>query len=265
MTYHLTVSDDASPLNNAMINFIAPRILVTSWCPCTGASSVAANVLTANIGGSLIEINTLGRRGQCNAMRMSLVDGDCMFMLREELVKSTKPVTVDLGAFELRHFLNHMESDNISLWFDYCVIVSDRTYDAQQGTIRIFDILKKLGFPQERIRILLNKADSLRRVESQYRVLFERKISDPGLPLNPMCALPMHDLFFALERSNMSHQQSLADKTIYSPLIRAATIAGDYAKQYRLTHKAIAQRLASSGIEKHLARAFHELGIPASM
>ena len=241
----------------------APRILVTGPRGGSGTSTVAANVLAAQLGGSLFVVDTT--HGRHYAADVARYHSEEIYELREDMMRCAEPVTVDLSGSAFAQFAEQMTCASISCSFDYCVLVADRSYQSQREIIRIYHAIRTLGMPNEGIKIVLNKALLNRQLHAQYANIFAYQLTHPDFPVSEHCVLPMHDLFRALDESAQTISQALADKTAYKPLIHDAVTAGDLGAQHRYIKKAMAQILASGGMENVIRRTFFELGILAHL
>jgi hypothetical protein len=183
--------------------------------------------------------------------------------MRLEMLRTSEPVVVDLGASDFTKFVQQMAAANMARTFTCVVIVSDTSRRGQGEAIGTYQTLCGLGMPNDRFRFVLNKAIIGRAIPLQYHVLFAFKRRNPDYPLNEKSYLPDHGLFRTLQESGQTFKEAIADNTDYAPLIARADLEGQVATAVTLSRKALAQAMALS-MEEYFERAYLELDIRAN-
>jgi hypothetical protein len=238
-------------------------ILVASQVGMTGKSTVSANVLHSRIGGRLFSVDSVNQDATQYGADVEPVYVDELHEMRLEMLRTSEPVVVDLGASDFTKFVQLMAAANIARTFTCVVIVSDTSRRGQEEAISTYQTLRGLGMPNDRFRFVLNKAIIGRAIPLQYHVLFTFKRRNPDFPLNEKCYLPDHGLFRTLQESGQTFKEAIADHTDYDPLITRANLEGDLATAVTLSRKALAQAMAVS-MEEYFERAYLELDLPAN-
>ncbi|WP_090812074.1 hypothetical protein [Paraburkholderia tuberum] len=238
-------------------------ILVTGQVGMTGKSTVSANVLHPRLGGRLFSVDSVNQDAKQYGAEVEAIFAADLHEMRVEMLRTSEPIVVDLGASDFTTFVQQMAAANMARPFNYVVIVTDTSRRGQEEAIGTYETLCRLGMPTDRFRFVLNKATigaRDRAIHQQFPVLFAYKRANPNFPLNENCYLPDHGLFRALHESGQTFKEALNDRTGYDPLITTADLEGDDATAITLSRKALAQALAAS-MEEYFEHAYKELDI----
>lgn len=191
-------------------------ILVANKSGNVGKSTLTNHMLVPRIpNAKVINVESINNSGESTGEKLSAHEFQKIFDI---IFSSEGNVIVDVGSSNIEMFLDTLtvEYEGAINFFDYIIIpiVSDEKQQIDSlGTATSF---KLMGYPEEKIKFVLNRCNMKRNTEEQFNLFFAKT----GLKPTEVSTVREVNLFKSLKEKGMTYKSLAEDNRDLDKLIK---------------------------------------------
>ena len=230
------------------------KICVLNFSGNVGKSTVAAHLLQPRLKAPVFSVESVNVDAQSDGVDVERLRGRQFADLQQRLMKLPDAI-VDVGSSNIEEFLKLMQQYADSQEeFDWFVVPVVKDAKQQSDTINTVDALRGIGVPADKIRVLINKADTDDDLRHDFATVYA--FCQTGRATLPDRAVVYaNDVFAGLKSLQMTIGDLDADTTDYRQKLREAR---DEAEQDAAIRMIALKRLAKT-CNKNLDTAYEAL------
>jgi hypothetical protein len=201
----------------------AMKLVVINFSGNVGKTTVVAHLLKPRMAeAQVFSVESLNLDAAASGVDVERLRGRKFGSLNNQVMLLDSAI-VDVGASNVEDFLKLMRQYHGSHNdFDHFVVPVVREKKQQVDTINTITELAKLGVPNDRIRVVLNKVDPEDDVEDEFHMLFHLERQQRSFTLNPDAVIYTNEVFDLLQAAGMSLPDITGDPTDYRAKLREA-------------------------------------------
>lgn len=198
------------------------KVCVLNFSGNVGKSTVCAHLLQPRLKAQVFSVESLNLDSASEGLDVLRLRGKQFSELHQRLLKLEHAI-VDVGSSNIEAFLKLMQHHADSQEeFDWFVIPVVKEAKQQGDTINTVAALRALDIPAEKIRILINKADTDDDLEADFAPIYGFcKTGEAQLPTGAV--IYTNEIFTDLKALQMTIGDLNGDKTDYRQRLREAT------------------------------------------
>lgn len=231
------------------------KIAVVNFSGNVGKSTIAKNLFKPRISDAeIISVETINS-AEIDGQQMK---GSQFRQLSEQLLLTDSAI-IDVGSSNIENFINLMEQYSGSHEdFDLFIVPVVKESKQTKDSIATINTLSSMGIPQEKIRIVFNRANIDDIIEEEFFPLFSYYEDNRNFTIRPKAAIYSSDLYQNLSSKKISIDELLNDTTDYKTKLRETT---DLDEKIDIVTRISMRRLAASA-QKNMDAVFAEVMRP---